>query len=187
MQPDAGRTRLEPIGPPGPPGPAPKPEELAAERAQLGKLLARKSKKPSLKLAKKLAVAPAVASEARSTFNDKFVMVPFSFVKSKTVASLGLPAGRWVIHAKANTLYSLEHYSSPTQPPRIFCVLKAGADSDLAYATEGTLAPHVVHRFTEPGLAELNCTAIPSGMALTRIKITAIRVSKLTNTPATAG
>jgi hypothetical protein len=129
--------------------------------------------------------APAAASEARSTFNDQFVVVPFSLVKGKTVASLGLPAGRWVIHAKANTLYSLEHYSAPTQPPRIFCALVAGADSDGAYATEGTLAPHVVHRFTKPGLAELTCSAFPSDMVLTRIKITAIRVSKLTNTPST--
>ena len=100
------------------------------------------------------------------------------------MASLALPAGRWVIHAKANTYYWMEHYSSKVAPPKVYCVLQAGADSDVAYATEGTLAPHVVHRFTKPGLAELTCNAFPLDMPVHRVKITAIRVSKLTNTPA---
>jgi hypothetical protein len=174
------------MGPPGPPDPAPKPEDLEARRAQLGKLLARKTKKPSPKLFKKLVAAPAVPSEARSTWNDDFVIVPFSFT-GKTVASLGLPAGRWVIHAKALTYWSTAHYTTSTETPNIWCVLRAGADSDAAYATQGTLAPHLVHRFTKPGLAELSCSAFPLDMALHRIKITAIRVSKLTNTPAGGG
>jgi hypothetical protein len=175
------------MGPPGPPDPAPKPEDIEAQRAQLGKLLARKTKKPSLKLSKKLAAAPAVPSEARSTWIDKFIMVPFSLTKHRTVASLGLPAGRWVIHAKANTYWSTEHYTAATETPYIFCVLQAGADSDIAYATQGTLAPQVVHRFTKPGLAELTCNAFPLDMALHRVKVTAIRVSKLTNTPTLSG
>jgi hypothetical protein len=93
-------------------------------------------------------------------------------------------AGRWVIQAKANSQYSLADHLWPFLKPRISCLLQAGADSDNAYATEGTLAPQVVHRFTKPGLAELSCYAFPFEMVLKRIKITAIRVSKLTNTSA---
>ena len=49
----------------------------------------------------------------------------------------------------------------PFLSPRISCLLQAGADSDNSYATEGTVAHQVVHRFTKPGLAELTLLRIP--------------------------
>ena len=43
---------------------------------------------------------------------------------------------------------------------------------------------HVVHRFPGPGLVELRCSGLVA-MFVSKTKITAIRLSKLTNKPAT--
>ena len=102
-------------GPAGPPGPRGASGTLGRAGTQLfakidsgssplARSFAKKTKKPSRRLARRLAATPSTAGEARSTFKDGAVALPniFSTTGPKTVATLALPAGRWVIHAKTN-------------------------------------------------------------------------------------
>jgi hypothetical protein len=100
-----------------------------------------------------------------------------------TVASLVLPPDRWVIHAKTVSTYSIPSDYPFAQSPTVFCGLKAGVDSDTALTVQGTIAAHVVHHFSKPGVAVLTCVAAPVGRTVRRTKITPMRVSKLTNKP----
>jgi hypothetical protein len=104
------------------------------------------------------------------------------------VASLPLPAGRWVVQAKAQA--SLDY--NPNQAvvaagatyDVVGCQLRAGADTDGSRVEgfSGTLALQVVHRHTSPGLVQLECYAMLA-LKLSDIKPTAIRVAKLKNQP----
>lgn len=187
----AGQTALNwnQTGPPGPAGPPGPPAQPAAqgpagpsfERAQVRRILNQRVKKPSRKLVERLVAAPVVAGEVRSVFRDEYVGVPQ--FEGTTVASLVLPPGRWVIHAKTVSTYSIPSDYPFAQSPTVFCGLKAGVDSDTALTVQGTIAAHVVHHFSKPGVAVLTCVAAPVGRTVRNTKITAMRVSKLTNKP----
>jgi hypothetical protein len=64
----------------------------------------------------------------------------------------------------------------------VACQLRAGADTDDSRVEgfSGTLALQVVHRYTTPGLVQLECYAMLEAK-LSSIKLTAIRVAKLKN------
>ena len=66
----------------------------------------------------------------------------------------------------------------------VACQLRAGADTDDSRVEgfSGTLALQVVHRYTTPGLVQLDCYGMLEPK-LSAIKLTAIRVSKLKNQP----
>ena len=102
------------------------------------------------------------------------------------VARLRLPAGSYVVVAKLFLSFPL---SFNTETVR--CALVAGGDFDRAQAThDGTdaytsLALNVVHRFTSPGLVDLNCGHVSTAGAtdLRFIKVSAISVQSLSNAP----
>lgn len=101
------------------------------------------------------------------------------------VASLSLPAGRWLITAKGAV-------TSPSAPGRFAtCRLEAGSDHDDVKAQHGQLSLAggstpltliVAHRFTSAGKARLRCksTGSTGDDKISAIKLSAMKVGKLT-------
>jgi hypothetical protein len=109
-----------------------------------------------------------------------------------TVATLNLPAGSYVLIAKARV----------DTPPQVHaelsasCILSAGDDADNAHERSGgnkgffwraTLPLQLVHTFTTGGRATLTCTGggfddddQPVAGFATQVKLTAIAVGKVT-------
>lgn len=174
-----------PPGPAGPPGPDLTAEQASLERAADGPPapgLVKKPRAPRLSRRQKLALKPEKQVEAFSVYrDDKQLALP----KGITVASLPLPAGRWVIAAKAVV------FAGPAS-----CLLQAGPDVDRVIALQtDSVAATVVHRFPKLGQAVLRCTgrktkivsANPlklAGTSVNHVKITAFEVDKITNTKA---
>ena len=125
-------------------------------------------------------------TSAFSTFNDG--PIDTNFVVGREVITLDLPAGSFVIFAKA----WIDHGSGV--PVRAECTLSAGVDFDQARAgldvnssvlDTATVSMNVVHTFASPGTAVLECDEIESNADL-RVwdaKITAIQVDSLSNAP----
>ena len=173
-------------GQPGPAGPAgpPAPDELAAEQTGLeaaaGGPPARVAVgKPKLSRRQALGLKPEKQLEAFSVYrDDKQFVAP----AGRTVASMALPPGRWVISAKAMV------FAGPAS-----CVLQAGADVDEVFALlTDAVSLMVVHRFTDVGQVILRCKGRKpkivhvnplslAGSTVNRVKITAVEVDKLTN------
>jgi hypothetical protein len=187
---EAGETPLDfnQTGPPGERGPAGPPgPDLTAEQTQLEQAADAPParvlpKKPKLSRRQKLALKPEKQLEAFSVYrDDKQLVLPIG----KTVASLLLPAGRWVITAKAMV------FAGPAT-----CALQAGPDVDEVFALQSdAVALMVVHRFAGVGQVILRCRGRKSeiisthplkiaGTTVSRVKITALEVDKLTNTKA---
>lgn len=158
---------------------------------------AKQPRKPSKKLVAQLKGAGAEPGEARAAYRDGPVSVPsalaeFLGVKQAqppaVVASLPLPAGRWVVHAKAQA--SLDYdpklavVAAGATYDTVKCQLRAGADTDVSSVAgfSGTLALQVVHRYTAPGLVQLECYGLESP-TLSAIKLDATRIAKLKNQP----
>jgi hypothetical protein len=165
-----------PQGPAGPPGSA-AGDDTAVDQvaaAPLPKALGKKSKPLSPKQRALLDAKPA--DEAFSVYNDAGNSFPGKLPPetARTVASLPLPAGRWVIITKA-TVWEISGHLS--------CVLRAGADYDQMTIWEsGMMAGTVVHRFTKPERAFVRCVEGDSGyLGISDIKLTAIEVGKLSN------
>ena len=168
-----------PQGPAGPPGPG-AGDDAAADQVAVAPLtgaLAKKSKPLSPKQRALLDSKPA--DQALSVYNDAGDSFPGKFPPqtARTVASLPLPAGRWVIITKA-TVWEISGHVS--------CVLRAGGDYDQMTMWEsGMMAGTVVHHFKKPERAFMRCVEGDSGYAgISDIKLTAIEVGKLTNKPA---
>ncbi len=129
---------------------------------------------------------PAGPSEAVATFKDG--PVALSVGTSSKVTSLSIPrTGSYVVTAKAIT-------GAPAQfAGLVTCQLDAHGDQDMSRSlAEPTIALalslEVVHTFAAPGTVDLNCSVgsvlgATAGGLLSWIKIVAIRVGKLTNTP----
>jgi hypothetical protein len=169
-----------PAGPAGPPG----PDELAAGQADLeaaasGPPARVAVKKPKLTPRQALELKPEKRLEAFSVYRDDKTLAPPA---GATVASMTLPAGRWVISAKAMVLAG---------PAR--CILQAGADFDEVFVLlADAVSLMVVHRFKDPGQVILRCKGrktqilhinplTVAGTTVNRVKITAVEVDKLTN------
>ena len=190
-----------PAGPPGERGPkgvgferAPA-VEAALKRAN--RSFSKRPKTPKKRVIAKLKAADPEVGEARAAYRDGPVALPstlaaaFGLTQPKEppiVASLPLPAGRWVVNAKANA--SLDYNpqlavaAAGDTHDVVGCQLRAGVDSDVASVEgfSGTLALQVVHRYTAPGLVQLECYGLLQPK-LSAIKLTAIRVAKLKNQP----
>jgi hypothetical protein len=130
---------------------------------------------------------PAGPSEAVATYKDGPVALSVGTLSKLT--TLNIPrAGSYVITAKAYTTTASDRIGLDT------CQLDAHGDQDMTQTITQTniattLSLEVVHTFTAPGTVDLNCSVAalpgeptPSG-SLSWIKIVAIRVGKLTNTP----
>lgn len=207
----AGETLLTwskqgPAGPPGERGPQGAPGvtferspamDAAISRAE--RSFAKKPRKLPKKVLAQLKAADAEAGEARATYRDGPVTLPSEIGEALgltppqpplVVASLPLPAGRWVVQAKAQALLNYDVKKAVAAAGATYdvvgCRLRAGADSDETSVSgfSGTLALQVVHGFTTPGPVQLECYGLLAAK-VSDIKITAIRVAKLKNQPVT--
>jgi hypothetical protein len=192
-----------PTGPQGPPGER-GPEGVSFERSQAEdaaltrarRSFSKRPKKPPKKVIALLKAADPEPGEARAAYRDGPVALPSALAalfggaqpKVPPVASLALPAGRWVVNAKAQASLDYDPQLAVAAAGNTFdvvgCQLRAGVDSDVSRVEgfSGTLALQVVHRYTSPGLVQLECYAMLQP-TLSAIKITAIRVAKLKNQP----
>ena len=159
-----------PQGPPGPPGPSGS-DEAAPQQVPARKLppaLTETLKPPKLK--------PEKLTEAFAVYDDDGTLFPGVNPKgtTKAVSQIKLPAGSWVVVAKAN-VWELGG--------DVTCLLRAGDDFDRMIAWEsGMIVGTVVHRFKKPNRAWLQCVdGGASNLGMTDIKITAIEVDKITN------
>jgi hypothetical protein len=191
-----------PAGPKGDPGTGP-------ERASKAEIAARtrppeglqRSGKPNLAALGKLKVPVNVLAQgvvALSAFHDEPVVIPSilnalgdsSLPWETAVAHLDVPAGKYVIVAKARALNTNPNAYSVDETAGVLCYLVAGVDSDAGNATHwNMLALTVVHGFSKPGRVQLNCTRATAQtvMELEAVKITAIRVNVLKNGYVAAG
>jgi hypothetical protein len=193
-------------GPAGPPGERGAPGvtfersptvDSAVSRAE--RSFAKKPRKLPKKVFAQLKAADAEVGEARAAYRDGPVQLPSELAEflgatkpqpPPVVASLPLPAGRWVIQAKAQAIldYNVKQavVAAGATYDTVSCQLRAGVDTDASAVSgfSGTLALQVVHGYTTPGLVQLECFGILSAK-VSAIKITAIRVAKLKNQPVT--
>jgi len=119
---------------------------------------------------------------AFSGFHDAPISLPSSL---GTIASLRIPAGSYVIFAKA-TLWNGQNIDDT-----LTCKLVAGGDFDesitvltgntVPYADYAATSLNVVHHFNRPGRIRLQCTGGNVTTTASWIKITAIRVGSLSN------
>jgi hypothetical protein len=204
---DAGETLLTwnrqgPAGPPGERGaqgatgvtfersPA---VDAALTRAERG--FAKRPRKLPKKIVAQLKADDAEAGEARAAYRDGPVALPSKLAEflgvtqpqpPPVVASLPLPAGRWVVQAKAQASLEYDVHQAVVAAGATYdvvgCQLRAGADTDASGVEgfSGILSLQVVHRYTTPGLVALECYGLLSPK-LSDIKITAIQVAKLKN------
>jgi hypothetical protein len=129
---------------------------------------------------------PAGPSAAYSGFHDGIVPIPTAPGPS-TIATLPIPtAGSYVAVGKAQIVLGEDHATA------VQCQLVAGGDFDESEAvltgTAGVsstmVAFNVVHVFAGPGSVVLQCTNTSGVMVNAKsIKVTAIRVGNLTNSP----
>jgi hypothetical protein len=187
-----------PAGERGPQGQAATFERSATVDASLDRAerrFATRPKKPPKKLIAKLIAEDAAPGEARAAYRDGPVTLPSALGAllgiaqdqlPLVVATLALPAGRWVVHAKAQALLDYDPQLAVAAAgdtyDRAACRLRAGLDSDDGQVEgfSGTLALEVVHRYKTPGLVQLECYGAHQPQ-LTDIKLTAVRVTKLKN------
>jgi hypothetical protein len=197
-----------PAGPKGDQGPKGDPA-TGPDRASKAEVAARtrptkglrRAGKPNLVALGKLKVPVNVVTQgvvALSTFHDEPVVIPSvlnalgdsSKPWETAVAHLDVPAGKYVIVAKARALNTNPNAYSVDDTAGVLCYLVAGVDSDAGNATHwNMLALTVVHSFSKPGRVQLNCTRATAQtvMELEAIKITAIRVNVLKNAYVAAG
>ncbi len=127
--------------------------------------------------------AAELDTAAYSTFNDGPITTDFN---DRTVMTLDLPAGSYVIIAKA----WLDHGSGTDALAE--CTLSAGADFDQARAgldintsvlDTATVAMTVLHEFDAPGSAVLECDELElnANLRVWDAKITAIEVTTISN------
>jgi hypothetical protein len=194
-------------GPTGPAGPAgPKGDqgkgpakaskaEVVARTTPLARLKHVTGRASAAKLGK--LGASTGGTLALSAFHDDPVVIPSILNKlgtsspwEMTVAHLDVPAGKYVVVAKALAMNTSPNTYSIDETAGVLCFLAAGVDSDAGSATHwNTLSLTVVHAFAKPGRIELNCTSatVQTVMALENVKITAVRVATLSNGYVAAG
>jgi hypothetical protein len=135
----------------------------------------------SVSAAKLAPGAAGAPTDARTLLLAGTVAVP---VDRAVLAHLDLPAGSWVVFAKA--------YAATEGPLRtVSCTLSAGADTDETLAgvqkdAPASLGLQVAHTFAgTPGAVELGCSAPAEGglgSGLNAIRLTAIQADVLTAT-----
>jgi hypothetical protein len=125
--------------------------------------------------------AGELQSGAWSVWHDNALSVTGGGLASKLKLT-GLPAGSYVIIAKANWVSWVDRF--------VMCRLVAESDFDDAtfearVSSEGVVTATVVHTFAGGGsVVDLQCRLTTSGtVSLYDTKITAIKVGTLVNTP----
>jgi hypothetical protein len=129
--------------------------------------------------------APGLLPSAYSTFKDS-VTLRTGANQLVTVAQLNVPAGKYAIFAK---LFMGPPFSGLNEAVR--CELIAGVDFDRTQVNHdaeiafAALSLEVVHEFPTAGSVSLNCGQLftPGATSLGFVKITAVGVASLTNTP----
>ena len=115
---------------------------------------------------------------------SKFVNGPFTPTAATdpatvpAVVSLNVPKGKYVAWGKA--------YATGSNIIYVRCKLEAGFDNDVGSTVSGTIATNVVHVFPAAGTVYFRCSYFglkPASASLWAIKVTALRVASLTNTP----
>jgi hypothetical protein len=202
----AGETLLTwnkqgPAGPPGERGPAgvgfERSPAMNAALKRADRSFAKRPKKLPKKRIAQLKAADPEPGEARAAYRDGPVPLPSTLAAflgvaqpnaPPIVASLALPPGRWVVSAKAQASLDYNPQMAVVAAGATYdvaaCRLRAGVDTDDSSVEgfSGTLALQVVHRYPAPGLVQLECYGLLQP-TLSDIKLTAIRVAKLKNTP----
>ena len=120
---------------------------------------------------------------AFSSFHDQDVAFPSlkDAFNSKLVSHLDVPAGKYVVVAKADGF--TESYDDLGL---VSCALVAGVDSDASsFRGDSNVALTLVHAFAEPGRIAFRCSGFRS--VVRHMKITAIRVGVLKNVYVEAG
>lgn len=195
-----------PAGPPGERGPQgatgvtlQRSPAVDAALTQADRSFAQRPRKLPKKVVAQLVAADAEPDEARAAYRDGPVALPSTLAaflgvtqaqSPPVVASLALPAGRWVVHAKAQAALSYDVHQAVVAAGATYdtvsCQLRAGVDTDVSAIEgfSGTLALEVVHHYITPGLVQLECYGLLQPK-VSDIKITAIRVAKLKNQPVT--
>jgi hypothetical protein len=195
-----------PAGPPGERGPQGAPGvtfersptvDAALTRAE--RSFAKKPRKLPKKVFAQLKAADAEVGEARAAYRDGPVQLPsklgefLGLTPSQAplvVASLPLPAGRWVVQAKAQAILHYDVHKAVAAAGATYdvvaCQLRAGVDSDETSVSgfSGSIALQVVHSYATPGLVQVECYGLLEPK-LSDVKITAIRVAKVKNQPVT--
>ena len=113
-------------------------------------------------------------SDVFSTYRDSVETVPSQLVE---VARLNLPAGRYLILAKAQAQNNASGSS-------VRCRLSADGNFDDAEVTIGfraSLSNMVTHEFGNPGPAIFSCSSPNPGTGVWDVKISAIRVGFIEN------
>jgi hypothetical protein len=156
---------------------------------------AKKPRKLPKKVVAQLKAADAEVGEARAAYRDGPVPLPSKLGEflgmtppqpPLVVASLPLPAGRWVVQAKAQAILHYDVHKAVVAAGATYdvvaCQLRAGADTDATGVSgfSGALSLQVVHSYKTPGLVQVECYGLLEPK-LSDIKITAIRVAKLKN------
>lgn len=173
-------------GPKGDPGPAgadgsilpPAALQIVDSVAQPpGKGTLPKIPKPKLTSKQLVQLAPEGKQEAFSVWRDgPFEVSPYKSPQlNEVVATLVVPAGRWVVFAKGWVVSGF-----------INCDLQAGVDFDRTLADTGnSFVANVVHRFSEPRRVILRCGGmpLPNPSKIAMVKLTAVEVDKITNKP----
>ena len=112
--------------------------------------------------------ASASGTLALSAWHDEPVVIPSILNKlgnssepwETTVAHLDVPAGKYVVVAKARALNTNPGVYTVDETAGVLCFLAAGADSDVGGATHwNMLSLTVVHVFPKPGRIELELHA----------------------------
>jgi hypothetical protein len=118
------------------------------------------------------------AGTAYSTHFESALSLPGT---PTTVAALTLPAGSYVLSAKAQV-------DTLSASDIVECDLVAGTNSDRSFVQGGAshesqiLTNSLVHQFAEAGPVQLSCNAITGG-TLSQVRLTAIQVANVVNSP----
>ncbi len=193
--------RQGPAGPQGERGPSGvtfgRSAAIDAALTRANRSFAKRPKKLPTKRSAQLKAADPEPGEARAAYRDGPVALPSTLAAvlgiaqpkaPPVVASLPLPAGGWVVQAKAQAILDYDPQQAVVAAGATYdvvgCQLRAGVDTDVGRVEgfSGTLALQVVHRYKAPGLVQLECYGMLDPK-LSAIKLTAIRVAKLKNQP----
>ncbi len=123
---------------------------------------------------------PALAGNSAASAPSPEVIFGFKNVititGAKTIGKLSLPAGGWVIFAKADAL-------PVSGTAQLLCKLTAGNSEDQTppepSAFLENFALSIAHTFTRPGSATLTCDSFSATVNLIKVKITAIKAGTL--------
>jgi hypothetical protein len=171
----------------GPPGPAGARGPAGASGTDSGAKLVAAFARGKKKLPEAFTIAPkkrpkvkALTGVGGGTVAFAVSGAPIAVSSAKTfkvAARLNLPAGRYIVNAKAVTYGSLFPIYGQALA---YCTLVGGDQSDEVYGENETFAAMIPLRLKVPGRAELRCLRLGNQVAyVDEIRMSAIRVDAL--------